>query len=81
MKQIHESRNVIYIPDDSVEAQRFGQMHMTSEQEENFILEEVLLFWQDRVKQNHLTRKDIKDHGVFYSLQESNLQNSVIPLL
>lgn len=29
MRQIHERRNVIYSPDDSVEAQGFGQMHPT----------------------------------------------------
>lgn len=74
MRQIHETRKVIYSPDDSVEAQGFGQMHLTCEQDESFILEEVLLFWQKSTNQTHLTREDIKDHGVFYSLQESSLQ-------
>ena len=74
MRQIYERKNVIYSPDDSVEAQGFGQMHLTSEQEESFTLEKVLLFWQNRANQIHLTWKDKKNHGRFYSLQESNLQ-------
>jgi len=39
MKQMHERKNIIYSPDDSVEAQGFDQMHLTYEKEK-------ALFWK-----------------------------------